>query len=67
MDMKSMSGEDVLKFVRQEFGSLPVILMSGNPDNLKKKGFNGYLEKPFPMQELLDTVENTLKRLTSSG
>jgi DNA-binding response OmpR family regulator len=67
MDMKSISGEDILNFVRQEFGAMPVILMTGNPDNLKKRGFDGYLEKPFSMQNLLDTVENTLTRITSFG
>lgn len=67
MDMKSISGEDILNFVRKEFGAMPVILMTGNPDNLKKRGFDGYLEKPFSMQNLLDTVENTLTRITSFG
>ncbi len=61
MEMHVMTGEHVLEYVRQEFGSLPVILMSGNPDNLKKKGFDGYLEKPFSMRELLTVVENALK------
>ena len=57
MEMGVMSGEDVLEFVRKEIGSLPVILMSGNPDNLEKNGFDGYLAKPFSMQELLTVVE----------
>ncbi len=61
MEMDGMTGEHVLKYVRERFGPLPVILMSGNPDKLKKKGFDGYLEKPFLMRELLTVVENALK------
>ena len=57
MEMGMMTGEHVLKYVRKQFGQLPVILMSGNPDNLRKEGFNGYLEKPFSMRELLTMVE----------
>jgi two-component system chemotaxis response regulator CheY len=37
MEMGLMSGEHVLKYVRKQFGPLPVILMSGNPDNLRKE------------------------------
>jgi two-component system NtrC family response regulator len=58
MEMGVMSGEHVRQHVRKQFGSLPVILMSGNPDNLKQDGFDGYLEKPFSMRELLTVVEN---------
>ncbi|MEN6489535.1 MAG: response regulator [Smithella sp.] len=61
MEMGEMTGEHVLQYVRKQFGSLPVILMSGNPGNLKEKGFDGYLEKPFSMRELLKVVENALK------
>jgi DNA-binding response OmpR family regulator len=32
--------------------------MSGNPDNLRQAGFDGYLEKPFSMRELSAAVEN---------
>ena len=62
MEMGAMTGEHVLKYVRKQFGPLPVVLMSGNPDKLKKKGFDGYLEKPFFMQELLTVVENVRKK-----
>jgi CheY-like chemotaxis protein len=58
MEMGAMSGEHVLKCVRDQFGSLPVILMSGNPNNLQREGFDGYLAKPFSMLELLAAVEN---------
>jgi CheY-like chemotaxis protein len=57
MEMGVMTGEDVLKYVRSEIGSLPVILMSGNLYNLEKNGFDGYLAKPFSMRELLTVVE----------
>lgn len=57
MELGAMSGQDVLEHVRKEFGSLPVILMSGNPMNLEKNGFDAYLGKPFSMQQLLHVVE----------
>lgn len=58
MEMGVMSGEHALKYVREQFGSLPVILMSGNPDNLMQDGFDGYLAKLFSMRALLAAVEN---------
>ena len=61
MEMGVMTGEHVLEYVREEFGSLPVVLTSGNPNNLKREGFDGYLEKPFSMEELLTVVENARK------
>lgn len=61
MEMGATTGEHVLKYVRKQFGLLPVILMSGNPDNLRMTGFDGYLEKPFSMQELLAVVEHARK------
>ena len=61
MEMGAMTGEDVLRHVRKEFGSLPVVLMSGNPGNLRADGFDGYLEKPFSMPELLAVVERLTK------
>ncbi len=61
MEMGVMSGKHVLKYVRKQFGSLPVVLMSGNPDNLRMEGFDGYLEKPFSMRALLAAVENARK------
>lgn len=61
MEMGAMTGEHVLQYIRKNFGPLPVILMSGNPDYLKKPGYDGYLEKPFSMVELLTVVKNALK------
>jgi len=66
MEMGAMTGEHVLQYVRKQFGSLPVILMSGNPSNLKNKGFDGYLGKPFSMSELLTVVENAGKSPATS-
>ena len=61
MEMEVMTGEHVLKHVRDQFGSLPVILMSGNPDNLRREGFDGHLAKPFSMRELLAAIEDALR------
>jgi CheY-like chemotaxis protein len=61
MEMGVMSGEHVRQHVREHFGSLPVILMSGNPENLRREGFDGYLAKPFSMRELLAAVERHRK------
>lgn len=61
MEMGGITGEHVLTYVRKRFGLLPVILMSGDPDNLRRKGFDGYLTKPFSIQQLLTAVENARK------
>lgn len=58
MEMDGMTGEHIVRHVRRELGSLPVILMSGNPSNLEKTGFDGYIKKPFSMSELLTVIEN---------
>ncbi len=63
MDMGGITGEHVLTHVRKRFGLLPVILMSGDPDNLRRKGFDGYLTKPFSAQQLLTAVKNARKRI----
>lgn len=60
MEMDGLTGQDVLQHVRERFRSVPVILMSGNLDKLQKKGFDGYLAKPFTMTELLSAVENAV-------
>ena len=57
MEMGVMNGEDVRQHVRKHFSEMPVVLMSGNPENLKRRGFDGYLPKPFSMRELLAEVE----------
>lgn len=61
MEMDGMTGEHILVHVRHQLGSMPVILMSGNPDNLEKNGFDGYLLKPFSIRQLLTAVENARK------
>ena len=61
MEMGAISGEHVRRYVREHFNSVPIILMSGNPENLRQEGFDGYLAKPFSMRELLLAVENARK------
>ena len=38
MEMGVMTAEHVMKYVRKKFGPLSAILMSGNPDNLRREG-----------------------------
>ena len=61
MEMDGMTGEHILTYVRSQFGPLPVILMSGDPDSLERNGFDGYLAKPFSMRQLLIAIENARK------
>ena len=56
--MPELSGEDVLKQIRAEFGALPVIIMSGHATDrdvgrLKSIGLNAFVPKPFTPAQLI--------------
>jgi two-component system, response regulator FlrC len=63
--LPKMNGVDLLKYVRQKYPALPVIMMSGgnaslHPEDLKRLGAICYLEKPFPLCDLIDSVKRAL-------
>ncbi|HEX8163552.1 MAG TPA: response regulator [Pyrinomonadaceae bacterium] len=63
--LPKMNGVELLKFVRQKYPALPVIMMSGGnaslrPEDFKRLGAICYLEKPFPLSDLMDSVKRAL-------
>ncbi len=64
--LKGQSGIDAIRRIRDlpELASTPVILMSGELDvygsHWDSAGADGYLPKPFEVQELFETVEALL-------
>jgi CheY-like chemotaxis protein len=62
MQMPQMNGLEVLERVRADpsTAALPVLMLSANVADVRQLASvqpNGYLEKPFQMQELLAAVE----------
>jgi two-component system OmpR family response regulator len=55
MLMPDLSGREVLRSLRRASVSLPVILISGNPD-IVGEGFFGVLRKPFNLREMAELV-----------
>lgn len=65
ISLPKMNGVELLKFVRQKYPALPVIVMSGGNASLRPEDFKGlgaisYLEKPFPLSDLIDSVKRAL-------
>jgi DNA-binding response OmpR family regulator len=59
--MGKMSGENVLKEVRQLKGDdVPVIAMSGTPWLMDKHQFDAVLPKPYSLKVLFETVRDFL-------
>jgi len=61
MKMPDMTGEETLPYLKNINNNIPVILSSGyNEDegknNFKKKGFSAYIQKPYKVNELMDTI-----------
>lgn len=68
INLPGMDGYEVLKQLKLNdlCRKIPVIALSANamPKDIQKAekaGFDGYITKPFIIQELLDTVETTIK------
>ena len=64
--MPGMSGVDLLKFMRKEKLLTPVILITGYGNNRVRKDFlngggNGYIEKPFLMEDLIKAISGALE------
>ena len=57
MLMPGIDGEGVVRHIRRSRRkTIPVIGISGTPWLLKENSFDIILPKPFPLQELLDSV-----------
>ncbi len=58
-DMPNLSGFGLIKLVRQEFGNIPIVLMSGKPEikeEALKIGATNFLKKPFDDIKDLDAI-----------
>ena len=64
--MPKMSGEEMLRKMREGGWSIPVIILTAYPsvksaiESLKLQAFD-YIEKPFKMSHLLDTINSVIK------
>jgi DNA-binding NtrC family response regulator len=63
--MPGTKGIELLRTIRDRFGALPVILMTAYGDKAlineaMHHQCNGYIEKPFPIAELLREIERIL-------
>ncbi len=63
INLPEIDGFELIKKFRQIDTTIPIIVISGYIDEVKKEqilniGANGYLEKPFNLKQLQSTIEN---------
>ena len=64
--MPKVNGMEAIAFFRQEFPSVPVIVLTGKPElagasQLYKQGIVDYLEKPVSPEKLIQAVHKSVK------
>ena len=62
MQMPNVNGMGAIAYFRQQFPSVPVIVLTGNPDfkdanELFKQGIIEYLTKPIESEKLIESVK----------
>lgn len=73
MQMPNIDGVGAITHFRDQFPSVPVVVMTGHPDvqsatKLMKQGVMDYLVKPIEKDKLLTVVADTVKkRIQSKG
>jgi two-component system, chemotaxis family, chemotaxis protein CheY len=70
--MPKVSGMETIAYFRQEFPSVPVIVLTGNPSlagatHLFKQGIVDYLEKPISPEKLTQAVHRSIKENVFKG
>jgi two-component system phosphate regulon sensor histidine kinase PhoR len=70
--MPNLSGVDLIRRLRKNFPSLPVILMTGESSealavSALRVGATDYLTKPFDADQLLDMVERCMEKAEALG
>jgi CheY-like chemotaxis protein len=55
--MKNMDGIELRDLIRDGNRNIPIILMTGERDHNLQNGFDGFLQKPFTMAELVSEVD----------
>lgn len=63
LQMPGMHGDKLAEKIWEIRPEIPIILMTGNHSKFleilaEKMGFSGFLEKPFGVADLLETIEN---------
>ncbi|MEK7306107.1 MAG: response regulator [Nitrospirota bacterium] len=66
IQMPKINGMEAIAYFRSQFPSVPVVVMTGNPDlkgstELFKKGIVDYLVKPVKAEMLIDVVDKAAK------
>ncbi len=59
--MPGMDGVELARKIREEFGDLPIVLMTAHPDGssfARAAGASCYLRKPFSARALLDAARD---------
>jgi CheY-like chemotaxis protein len=59
--MPQMNGIELACLVRADFPTIPIILISGYPDEFSDVAFE-FISKPFRVETLLSTVRNVMAR-----
>ena len=60
-----LNGLDLAKRIHDEFGGIPIVLMTGDPrarvnESVNEVGVTGLLIKPFTPRELMTTINRTV-------
>jgi two-component system chemotaxis response regulator CheY len=64
--MPKVNGMEAIAYFRQEFPSVPVIVLTGKPElagatHLFKQGIVDYLEKPISPEKLIQIVQKSMR------
>ena len=70
LQMPTIQGEKMLDFIREQDQTLPVVIISAFLDKdkiaeLSRKGANGFLQKPFQLEEIKFTIEKLFRSSSS--
>ena len=65
LNLPELNGFEVLKYIRERNKEIPVIIqsayvLSGEKEQSKKLGANGFLEKPVRLEKLMETMSQYL-------
>ena len=72
IQMPKVNGMEAIAYFRQEFPSVPVIVLTGHPvlagaTHLFKQGIVDYLEKPISPEKLTEAVHKSFRGHTYEG
>jgi len=67
IQMEGMSGLKLLETIKSKYNNLPVMMITGHDskypeEEINKAGADGYIAKPFKNLEIIEAVQNVLKK-----